>query len=407
MNKKYYTDAISDETLAKMIDKTLNFEKISKTNKIKAVLFKIVPAVAMLALVVGLVNILPAMLSTNNFEPGNAGSSGVNFPAVIAEPAEVPLSIINVKEDDHPEYSKTTLRFKDEYGQDYSMIFYKNNLPGLENAHYTDECREAIEKEIAEHGIDIPVPKDGETIYTDITATFEGYTYRLNAVRREGNNIYFEDNTIPKTYIENRLPGEDFDSYGIEYIYDRKKAAENSETFIAHALYTIVAGAATQNIAKNINLQMLSSEELLSSTYRTSPSNIDLYNTEKITIVIREIIVIQYGGGLVLSDDYEQFTLYRKDEETGGMRLALELFDHFSYVIEDNGWVRILDQEAFDEFIKSFDNICDTLHRVPDEYLHNHIAHYKNCKDCGYQVVWEEHEQNCDKCGYYIHGGIL
>ena len=61
MNKKYYTDAISDETLAKMIDKTLKYEKRNKTDKIKSSVFKIIPAAAAFLLVIGLANIIPVI----------------------------------------------------------------------------------------------------------------------------------------------------------------------------------------------------------------------------------------------------------------------------------------------------------------------------------------------------------
>jgi hypothetical protein len=46
------------------------------------------------------------------------------------------------------------------------------------------------------HGeiIEIPVPKDGETIKTDIQIDFGQYSYILSEVRREGNMIYYTDN---------------------------------------------------------------------------------------------------------------------------------------------------------------------------------------------------------------------
>lgn len=46
--------------------------------------------------------------------------------------------------------------------------------------------------------IEIPVPKDGETIETDIEITFGHYIYKITEVWRKGDFIYFEDNGIIK-----------------------------------------------------------------------------------------------------------------------------------------------------------------------------------------------------------------
>jgi hypothetical protein len=94
MNKKYYTDALSDETLAEMIDKTLKFEKSAKNNKPKSVLFKIIPAAAAIALVIGLANILPAVLNNINISGGVPGSdSDRDRPGAYAGAANDPLFI--------------------------------------------------------------------------------------------------------------------------------------------------------------------------------------------------------------------------------------------------------------------------------------------------------------------------
>ena len=65
MSKKYYTDAISEKTLIKLIDKTLNYEKTSKNRSIKKNLLKIIPAIAAYALVIGFLNILPNIQNGN------------------------------------------------------------------------------------------------------------------------------------------------------------------------------------------------------------------------------------------------------------------------------------------------------------------------------------------------------
>ncbi|MCL2157966.1 MAG: leucine-rich repeat domain-containing protein [Oscillospiraceae bacterium] len=56
MNEKYLLDAISDETLVRLIDETLTLEKNAKNKSIKKSLLKLIPAVAAIAIVIGLIN---------------------------------------------------------------------------------------------------------------------------------------------------------------------------------------------------------------------------------------------------------------------------------------------------------------------------------------------------------------
>ena len=58
MNKKSFTDSLSGEVLAQIIDDTLNFKKTAKERNISMHLLKIIPAVAAIVLVVGLANIV-------------------------------------------------------------------------------------------------------------------------------------------------------------------------------------------------------------------------------------------------------------------------------------------------------------------------------------------------------------
>ena len=80
---EYFTANISDETMAKLIDETLRFEKNNKTNKskIKSIAFKIIPAAAVFLLIIGLAN-LTGVLNQNGveniFTPG-AGASLEGF----------------------------------------------------------------------------------------------------------------------------------------------------------------------------------------------------------------------------------------------------------------------------------------------------------------------------------------
>jgi len=41
--------------------------------------------------------------------------------------------------------------------------------------------------------IEIPIPKDGETIKTDSQVTIAGHTYRITEVRRDGDTLYYKD----------------------------------------------------------------------------------------------------------------------------------------------------------------------------------------------------------------------
>jgi len=65
MKNEYFVDHLSDETITKMIDNALRFEKNMKTNKIKSNWLKIISAVAAVTLVIGLINLLPLFLKTD------------------------------------------------------------------------------------------------------------------------------------------------------------------------------------------------------------------------------------------------------------------------------------------------------------------------------------------------------
>ncbi|MCL2775051.1 MAG: hypothetical protein FWD71_17135 [Oscillospiraceae bacterium] len=84
MNKKYYMEALSDETLAKMIDKTLKYEKASKNRNIRVSLLKIIPVAAAVVLVIGGINILPSFIKNTGGPAGNGGddvNSAASMPS--------------------------------------------------------------------------------------------------------------------------------------------------------------------------------------------------------------------------------------------------------------------------------------------------------------------------------------
>ena len=96
MNKEYFTENISDETLAQLIDETVRFEKNNKDNKRIPVLFKIIPVAAMIALVIGAVNILPAVLKINLSGDGDGTPGALATRTDIPSPTEI--NYLNEKE---------------------------------------------------------------------------------------------------------------------------------------------------------------------------------------------------------------------------------------------------------------------------------------------------------------------
>ncbi|MCL2773958.1 MAG: hypothetical protein FWD71_11475 [Oscillospiraceae bacterium] len=84
MNKKSFTESISDEVMAKIIDDTLNFKKTAKNRNIKTNLLKIIPAVAAIVLVIGGLNLLPAFLKNTGGPADNGTGNDANFVAVNA-----------------------------------------------------------------------------------------------------------------------------------------------------------------------------------------------------------------------------------------------------------------------------------------------------------------------------------
>jgi hypothetical protein len=85
MNKKYFTDSLSDEVLAGIIDDTLKFKKNAKDKNIKTHILKIVPIVAALLLVIGLANLTPFINlrgDNSGFYPGARAILAQNYEQV-------------------------------------------------------------------------------------------------------------------------------------------------------------------------------------------------------------------------------------------------------------------------------------------------------------------------------------
>jgi hypothetical protein len=99
-------------------------------------------------------------------------------------------------------------------GLGYNLINFENGEN--KNIHRVTADAIGISYDLEEKSwIKVPVPKDGETIYTDIKVpVIEGIVYELSAVRREGDALYIEDNRSI-----NFLLGSD----------ERQEAARNNE----------------------------------------------------------------------------------------------------------------------------------------------------------------------------------
>jgi len=95
MGKIYFTDKIKTETLAKLIDEKINFEKTAKSRNIKTNLFKIIPAIAAIVLMIGLVNIFSII--NNNDAGGNRNYPGVT---VTGEPTTEPSASTTIVDND-------------------------------------------------------------------------------------------------------------------------------------------------------------------------------------------------------------------------------------------------------------------------------------------------------------------
>ena len=112
---------------------------------------------------------------------------------------------------------------------DYALIYYSTQkfnyviFNGIE-APLIDYLK-------IDHIINIPVPKDGETIATDIQYTIGSHTYIISEVRREGDIIYYKDNC--RLELKN-INGEEayYATTPLSGTPEYEKAVENQEYFI-------------------------------------------------------------------------------------------------------------------------------------------------------------------------------
>jgi hypothetical protein len=86
--------------------------------------------------------------------------------------------------------------------------------------------------------VEIPVPKDGETIQVNIEIPIGSHTFRITEVRREGDNIYYESNAhaVLTKKAKNSVDTGSYTTHGIPTAWDDpdayEKAVKNAESFI-------------------------------------------------------------------------------------------------------------------------------------------------------------------------------
>ena len=76
---KYFTDALSEETIIELTGEMLKEENMNKNlskPRLGDALLKIIPAAAMIALIIGAINILPMMMNPEDGPPGAGSAPG-------------------------------------------------------------------------------------------------------------------------------------------------------------------------------------------------------------------------------------------------------------------------------------------------------------------------------------------
>ena len=113
MNNEYFTENISDEALVKLTDKMLKFEKAQKVKQSRFNLFKIIPAVAMIALVIGLINLLP-YIQQNGVPHAGVGSAVIGIDDITDENAGETIDINSDAQMNGLDYSAESVEVKND-----------------------------------------------------------------------------------------------------------------------------------------------------------------------------------------------------------------------------------------------------------------------------------------------------
>ena len=95
MIQGYFTDNISDEKLAELIDETLRFEKAQKSKQSIISIWRILPAVAMVAVVIGAINILSTLpMFQGDTDGSQVPNTSINMS--VSEPTNIGLNTIEL-----------------------------------------------------------------------------------------------------------------------------------------------------------------------------------------------------------------------------------------------------------------------------------------------------------------------
>jgi hypothetical protein len=164
MSNKLFTDALSDETIISLTDEMVRLEKNNKTNPKKNLgraLFRIIPTAAMIALVIGLLNILPVFI--NNDDPGPIAHIGSNFiTQTIAMPCEGGDASLYTLSFELPKNMSLELMF--EPGENENRVYDRNyssngmwkiikdgEIIGIINLEHFWQSREVLEEQFGRY----------------------------------------------------------------------------------------------------------------------------------------------------------------------------------------------------------------------------------------------------------------
>lgn len=95
--------------------------------------------------------------------------------------------------------------------------------------------------------VEIPVPRDGESIQVNIEIPIGAHIFKITEVRREGDIIYYENNALHATTEK----GTEFVGGQIPYMNpEREQAVANRESFIKEVFFSLFANS--EEVMENI-----------------------------------------------------------------------------------------------------------------------------------------------------------
>jgi hypothetical protein len=159
-------------------------------------------------------------------------------------------------------------------GQWHDNAEIKNfNVPAVRLQYDNDE----------DTAIRMPIPKDGETIQTDIKVSAGGFAYKISEVRRNGNIIYYDDNCTLKTtkvycrdVPESNRGREMMNKMGDS---DYEKAIANQEALLESVV-------------------LVPAENHENEIYSFGHGAFWIYdgNAQKVDLLLKSLVIVQYGN---------------------------------------------------------------------------------------------------------------